>query len=212
MRRNILAAKQAPLPAKVVGLLSLVGVIAVLVAVITAATPGQHSQHRARASAHPTRRTFHASSSDVKGYASLQQLRQDATAVAVLKPTMTTRIETIQGAPFMLTTVTVVQTISGTTLPASFVLRQTGDGKEPSSPVVSSAKMYLAYLQPFEFQPGVPIRGQYVVIGDLQGLFEQVGGPSAPTPAGAAAATFARVDQEATALPSTVTVHDAANS
>lgn len=212
MRRNILAAKQAPLSAKVVGLLSLVGVVAALAAVIVAAAPGQDSQHRARASTHPIRRTFHASSSDVKGYASLQQLRQDATAVAVLKPTTTTRVETVQGVPFMLTTVTVVQMISGTTLPASFILRQTGGGRAPSSPVVSSAKMYLAYLQPFEFQAGVPIRGQYVVIGDLQGLFEQVGGPSTPTPAGAASATFGRVDQEATALPSTVTVHDAANS
>jgi len=75
--------------------------------------------------------------------------------------------------------------------------------------LVSDAKMYLAYLQPFELQPGVPIPGQYVVIGNLQGLFEQAGGQVAPTPTGAASTTFDRVDQEAPALPSTVTVQDA---
>ena len=176
------------------------------VSVVVLAQPSTRPS-RAAGGRQTTTRLF----SDVKGYASLQQLRQDAAAVAVVKPTTTTRIENVQGVPFTLTTVTVVEMISGPALPNSFALRQTGVSTDPRLPLVSSTKMYLAYLQPFELQPGVPIAGQYVVIGNLQGLFEQASGQAAPTPAGANATRFTRVDPEATALPSTVTVQDAAN-
>lgn len=165
--------------------------------------------------------------SDVKAYSSLQNLRQDATSVVVFRPSSVTRVETITGVPFTVTTVSVVQTISGTPLPSVIELRQLGNGTDPSFPLVSDSNLYLAYLQPFEFQPGVPVGQQYVVIGGLQGIFEQIGAQSA-VPSGSAApststklaplttpapsTSFARVDPDAVALPSTITVQQAQTS
>jgi hypothetical protein len=148
-----------------------------------------------------------------KEYTSLGELRQDATSVAVLSPNSVRHVETIAGVPFTVTTVNVVETISGATLPATLELRQSGDGSDPSLPVVSNSRGYLAYLEPFELQRGAPVTGEYVVVGVLQGLFEQVDGQSVPTgPAAAASTTFGRVDPDATSLPSTVTVAQATAS
>lgn len=152
--------------------------------------------------------------SDVKEYTSLQALRQDATSVAILRPSSVTRIEMIKGIPFTVTTASVVQTVSGPSLPSTIELRQTGDGNDPDYPVVSDTESYLAYLQPFELQPGVPVGNEYVVIGSLQGLFVQTRSGTAAPPAGppSATTTFDRVDPSATALPSTITLQQAQSS
>lgn len=152
--------------------------------------------------------------SDVKGYTSLHDLRQDATSIAILRPSSVTRTETIKGLPFTVTTASVVQTVSGTSLPSTVELRQTGDGSDPDYPIVSDTRSYLAYLQPFEFQPGVPVGNEYVVIGSLQGLFVQTASGAAAPPASppSAATTFDRVDVTATALPSTITLQQAQSS
>lgn len=147
--------------------------------------------------------------SDVKEYTSLHDLRQDATSVAILTPSSTTRIETIKGIPFTVTTVSVKQTISGTPLPPTIELRQTGDGSDPNYPIVSDTRSYLAYLQPFEFQPGVPVGNQYVVVGGLQGLFAQAGAGAVAASPPTAATTFDRVDPSATALPASITLQQA---
>lgn len=190
---------------KVAGTVTLIGAVA-LVAIL-AATPssqGLRSHARTPATSGPKRSL---DASVAKTYTSLQQLRQDAASVAVLKPSGVTRVETVAGIPFTLATVAVAQTISGAALPSTLELRQLGNGSDSRFPLVSDAKAYLAYLQPFEFERGAPIAGQYVVIGGLQGLFE--GTPTSPS---GASASFARVDPDATALPSNVTVQQAASS
>jgi hypothetical protein len=150
--------------------------------------------------------------SQVKEYTTLHDLRQDATSVAILRPSSVTRIETIKGIPFTVTTASVVQTLSGPSLPSTIELRQTGDGSDPDYPIVSDTKSYLAYLQPFELQPGVPVGNEYVVIGSLQGLFVRAGTAAAPQSPPAPSTTFDRVDPSATALPSTITFQQAQSS
>ncbi len=193
-----------------VGLLVSAGAIILLVAVLAGnSAPRIHHHRQILASTKPPARAL-IETSAVKAYTSLSQLRQDATSVAILTPTSVTRVETIGPVPFALTTVTVSQQVGGVQLPTTLELRQLGDGSAPGYPVVSPGNRYLAYIQPFELHRGVPVPGEYVVIGGLQGLFEDAGGSSA-SPAGASE-SFRRVDGDASALPMSVTAQQASAS
>jgi hypothetical protein len=193
---------------RLVGFAVVTGAVVALVASLAAGPTAHWPRSGVQSSVGSRATTTHFDTSQVKEYASLAALRQDASSVGVLKPTGATTVQTVDGVPFTVATVTIVQTISGMKLPATLELRQTGNGSDPTLPLVSDQNLYLAYLQPFQFQPGVPVGDQYVVVGVLQGLFENVGG----SPADAASASYSRVDPEATGLPPSVTTAQAAAS
>jgi hypothetical protein len=155
--------------------------------------------------AHSVRKTAVFDTSNVKAYSSLQDLRADASSVAVIDPSSVTHVETINGIPFTVTTATVQETVSGQTLPSTIELRQTGDGTDPNWPLVSSSATYLAYLQPFHFSSGGQVGDQYVVVGGLQGLFSHT-----PRDLSATGSTsFHSVGDHGPGVPSTVTVDQA---
>jgi hypothetical protein len=169
--------------------------VAVLIAgaaiLLVSAGPG------ARLRSHRT----HADVSVVKVYTSLQALRGDATSVAVIRPTALSHVETVSGASFTVTTVTVQRTVAGATLPQTIELRQTSGGQEDSqSAVVSPSNAYLVFLQPFQFTPGTQVGGQWVVVGDPQGLY--VRPASAPT---SDSTPFSAVAPGPPGLPSQIT-------
>lgn len=102
-------------------------------------------------------------------YLTLGQLRRASTSVAVIRPTGRSVVRTIGGVPSTLSTVTVVEQLRGTRLPAMFVVRQTGvpgvilDGCQA---LVSKGHVYIAYLSRFRLRHGGPgVRGQYEAAG-----------------------------------------------
>jgi hypothetical protein len=147
------------------------------------------------------------------GYVSLAQLRRDAAAVALLKPTGATTVTAIEHVPFTVATVNVLETVSGAPLPSTLGLRQTGAAGafvQGCPPLVSRSDVYIAYVAPFEFQRGGPIAGQYVVVGGGQGLFRHAG--PAP-PANESAESFMRVHPSASSsLPAQISISQARQS
>lgn len=138
-------------------------------------------------------------------YTSLSQLRRAAAAVVVFKPTGATSVGTIGTMPYTISTVRVLQRVSGPALPATFGLRQTGKAPvviEGCDPLVSRGHVYLAYVTGFRLgRTGPTVRGQYVVVGGAQGIFERVHDT-----------TFARLDPGAGSLPARITIAQAASS
>jgi hypothetical protein len=109
-------------------------------------------------------------------YRSLTALGRAASSVAVIAPTDVTRRTSIGGVPFTITRVRVQETIAGSRLAHTVLLRQTG---APGAiltgcgQLVSSGRRYLAYLTPFRLRHGgPPVFRQYSVVGGSQGLFE----------------------------------------
>ena len=178
---------------------SVLATVALLVAAVVLVAAGGGRSHSARA-------TGHLYASQAKQYTSLAQLTQDATSVAVIQSTGAAKTETDGGIPWTITTMRVIRLVAGSALPSTLDLRQAGDGTTVGYPVVSTGNLYLAYVQPFELQPGVQAStGQFVAIGGLQGLFEQ-SGTRVP---GDSTSAFAPVTPGSDSLPANVSIADA---
>ncbi len=190
----------------------MVVVFAVAFAVSGCASATSHLNSSQAGSTASTSRSIQHSSADVaESYGSLVALRHDATTVAVLQPTGATRSESIDGIPWTISTVNVLETVSGEQIPGGLGLRQlgSGDGSVPG-PLASPADLYLAYLQPYRTLGGL-VAGQYVVIGSLQGLFEDPTSDATAVlaPSARSDKSFARIDPDNTVLPAAISIAQA---
>lgn len=179
-------------------------------------TAGDRMSHARPPQVPRSRYQVHVEADAATSYASLAQLRGDANSVVLLRPTTSSRVESVNGNPFTITTVSVEKTISGSPVAANVELRQLGSGNTSGdSFVVSAGRPYVAYVTPFEFIPGQPVGNEYVIIGGDQGLFEGSAAPVTDVMNRAfdpTARAFARVDGSASALPDRISVHDAGAS
>lgn len=147
------------------------------------------------------------------GYGSLAQLRHDASSVAVLESTgdASTPADS-SGVPTTVTAMRVVRLLSGSSLPSTVDLRQLGVPGDSGAPVVTTGSLYVAYLTPFQLEPGVDT-GEYTLVGGLQGLFEQSSGTSVPSDSSSSftQAAPATAPDEPT-MPTAISIAQAAGS
>lgn len=209
---------QSRLPLSARGRRAISGFLAITAAVAVAACGTQANRQHAATKPTTSHKTTVIDQSYATSYASLAQLRQDATSVALIKPTATTSVETLGDVPWTITTVSVQKTLAGPALPATLGLRQAGqpgdtsgsEGDVGTSPLVSTNSVYIAYLQPFRMSPTGPAVGdQYVTIGGLQGLFQDI---SAAAPSSPSTPAFTPVDPQSSTIPSTVSLLQAQSS
>ena len=143
-------------------------------------------------------------------YESVPQLAAAADSVVLLKATDSTTSTEIGTVPWTITTMNVVQVEAGTSLGGTILLRQLGPGM--GAPIVNTGDTYLAYIEPFKWSPGgQDVPNEYVVIGGLQGLYQEAASYDGATPDPSAQA-FEQVDTQAPALPATLSLDQATGS
>jgi hypothetical protein len=180
-----------------------------LVLVLTAAVGASEILSGPPNSLHP-RRPPRIDASVASSYGSISQLEAASTSTVLLRATASTTSSTVGRVPWTTTAMTVVQVEAGPSLPGTILLRQLGPGV--GAPVVDAGQLYLAYIQPFQWTPGGPdVANDYVVIGGLQGLYQEAASYAGAMP-DASAQAFDRVDALASALPATLSLDQATTS
>lgn len=130
------------------------------------------------------------------GDLSMSTLTASASSVAVIEPTGRSRVEYVTNIPFTVSTVRVVDALSGTRLSGEIEIRQPGVSSVESQNVLKPGGRYLAFLEPFMLEPGLVVNpSEYVVAGGGAGLYASSGG-----------AAYSKVDVESPGLPLQTTV------
>jgi len=140
-------------------------------------------------------------------YTSLHGLRADSKAVAVVSPTGQSNVTQVGNVPFTISTVKVVEVLSGGPLPNVLSLRQTGDARTsaPEFYLLQQGRQYIVYLVPFSSD-----NGQWVTTGAAQGIWAS-STSSNPDQAPSPSQQFDRVIQN-DQLPSSLTPQEASAS
>jgi len=140
----------------------------------------------------------HVAASRVKAYHSLQELNQEAIAVARVTATTTRSREQVGSIPSTSTLVHVDQVLRGSVDGSTILLRQMGSPNGPTviedvAPLVEAGKSYVVFLSRFTYGPGRDTN-QYIPVGGGPGLFSDQRGTLSP------------LDPASPDLPKTVTL------
>lgn len=90
-----------------------------------------------------------------------------------MRATPTSTVVTVDQLPFIITDVTVAETLKGTA-PGTVRIRQTGDRGRAGTHILNSGSTYLLFLQPFT-RPGEDTTNQYSIVGVDAGLYLEDG-------------------------------------
>lgn len=133
------------------------------------------------------------------GDLSMSTLTASASSVAVVEPTGRSRVEYVTNIPFTVTTVRVVDSLSGTQLGGEIEIRQPGRSSVEDQAILQPGGRYLAYLEPFMLEPGKVVNpSEFVITGGGAGLYASTGG-----------AAYSKVDVESSGLPAQTTIGQA---